>query len=81
MSEKYPDDLGGLWIGPGGDYMTGTIGGVKVFVSKNTRATAENRQPHWHVKKSKPKADAPRQTGGAEAQFARGPVTDEDVPF
>ena len=80
MSEKYPDDLGGLWIGPGGDYMTGTIGGVKVFVSKNTRATAENRQPHWHVKKSKPKD---KQTGGnAEAQFARGPVTqDEMEPF
>ena len=85
MSEKDPNDLGGLWekTSAKGIWMSGTINGQAVVVFKNDRKLAGSNQPDWRVLKPKPKADAPRQTGGnAEAQFARGPVTDDEIePF
>lgn len=57
--ERDPDDLGGLWFKTGtrGDYMTGTIAGQKVVCFFNEKATEENRQPTWRVKRSRPRED------------------------
>ena len=53
-----PNELGALWMKTGakGDYMTGTISGVKVVVFANKNKT-ESRHPDWRVLKSveKPK--------------------------
>ena len=56
-----PDELGALWIKEGqrGDYMTGTINGVKVVVFKNDRKAEGSNQPDWRVMKSKPKSERP----------------------
>ena len=71
--EKSPDELGALWLRSGGkgDYMTGTIDGVKVFC---TPTKSDNpKAPTWRVMKSKPKIDQPLDQ--------RAPLTDDDVPF
>jgi uncharacterized protein (DUF736 family) len=56
MSERNPDELGALWLKSSarGEFMTGTINGVKVVCFKNDRKTSEN-QPDWRVLKSKPR--------------------------
>ena len=71
MSEQKKDEeLGALWAkrGPKGEYMTGTIGGQKVVVFKNTRAENNEKAPTWRVYKSKPR----------EAAAA---VSSDDVPW
>ena len=56
MSERDPNELGALWMKESakGEYMTGTINGVKVVCFKNTRKTSDN-QPDWRVLKSQPR--------------------------
>ena len=58
--EKNPDELGSLWsqTGAKGEYLTGTIDGVKVVCFRNDRATPENKQPAWRVLRSKPREGA-----------------------
>ena len=71
--EKNPDELGALWLQSGGkgEYMTGTINGVKVFC---TPTKSDNpKAPTWRVMKSKPKMEQPLDQ--------RAPLTDDDVPF
>lgn len=55
-----PDEIGALWqkTSARGDYMAGTVNGVKVVVFKNTRKSSE-KHPDWRVLKSKPKGDKP----------------------
>ena len=55
-SERDPNELGALWVKTGrrGDYMTGTINGVKVVVFKNDRKTSD-KQPDWRVLKLEPR--------------------------
>lgn len=59
--EKNPDEIGALWMkhGAKGEYMTGTIDGVKVVVFPNTRR-GNDKAPDWRVLKSKPREDAPK---------------------
>jgi len=61
MSEyvKNPDELGALWVKQGvrGEYMTGTIGGVKVVVFRADKKS--DKSPDWRVLKSKPKDMTP----------------------
>ena len=75
--EKNPDELGALWLKTGakGDYMTGEIGGVKVFC---TPTKSENpKAPAWRVMKSKPREEA-----AIDQRVPSGePMTDQDVPF
>lgn len=54
--ERDPSELGALWLKESarGDYMTGTINGVKVVCFRNDRKSADN-QPDWRVLKSKPR--------------------------
>lgn len=54
--EKDPNEIGALWVKSGrkGDYMTGTIGGVKVVLFKNSRKNSD-KSPDWRVLKSVPK--------------------------
>lgn len=75
MDEKYPDDLGALWLehGPRGDYMTGTVSGVKVVCWPVENKTG--KQPDWRVKRSKPRADT------STDPAPPGPVTDDQIPF
>lgn len=71
--EKNPDELGALWLRSGGkgNYMTGTIDGVKVFC---TPTKSDNpKAPTWRVMKSKPKIEQPLDQ--------RAQLTDDDVPF
>jgi hypothetical protein len=74
--EKDPDDLGALWskTGARGDYMTGTVSGVKVVCFHNDRWTEGGNMPKWRVLKSKPRAD--RDDGPPPE-----PVTDDSIPF
>lgn len=55
MSEKNDDEIGALWLKSGrkGEYLTGTVNGVKVvcFPSK----TDNPKAPQWRVLKSKPR--------------------------
>lgn len=55
-----PNELGALWIKSGakGEYMTGTISGVKVVVFKNTNKR-EDKHPDWRVLKSQPREAKP----------------------
>ena len=74
MNDKYPDDMGGLWIETGakGEYMTGTINGVKVVCFRNDQKTG--KQPDWRVKRSKPREEGPRPA-------AQSSISDESIPF
>lgn len=72
MADKNPDELGALWVKSGskGDYMTGTINGVRVVCF---RTGDTEQRPQWRVLKSKPRepvtpADAPV-------------IDDSDIPF
>lgn len=51
-----PDEIGALWLKKGkkGQYMTGTISGVKVVLFPNDNKTSD-KQPDWRVMKSKPR--------------------------
>lgn len=72
--EKNPDELGALWLKSGakGEYMTGEIGGVKVFC---TPTKSDNpKAPAWRVMKSKPREQGDR--AGDNQQ-----MNDQDVPF
>lgn len=53
---KKEDEIGALWVKTSarGDYLTGTINGVKVVVFANTYKTTE-KQPDWRVYKSTPR--------------------------
>jgi hypothetical protein len=64
-----PDELGALWMrhGSKGEYMTGTIGGVKVVVFPNDRKGNE-KAPDWRVLKSKPREDAPVKPFAVDAE-------------
>ena len=50
------NELGALWLkrGAKGEYMTGTISGVKVVLFPNTNKT-NDKQPDWRVMKSEPR--------------------------
>jgi len=98
MSERNPQDRGALWgpkTGGKGSYFTGTLqftpseieelraagGKLKVFVPQNDRKKLD-AEPDYRILKSTPKADTRTTGGNAEAQFARGPVTDDEIePF
>lgn len=51
-----PNELGALWIkhSAKGEYMTGTINGVKVVVFRNNNKR-EEKHPDWRVLKSQPR--------------------------
>lgn len=51
-----PNELGALWIKQSakGEYMTGSINGIKVVVFRNNNKRDE-RHPDWRVLKSQPK--------------------------
>ena len=61
-----PNEIGALWLrhGKKGEYMTGTISGVKVALFANSNKTNE-KQPDWRVMKSVPREDRPAQTATA----------------
>jgi hypothetical protein len=79
MSEytKNPDELGALWLKRGGkgEYMTGEIGGVKVFCTPTN--STNPKAPTWRVMKSKPKDEATVNAG----PMLNAPVTDDSIPF
>jgi hypothetical protein len=78
MSEytKNPDELGALWLKRGGkgEYMTGEIGGVKVFCTPTN--STNPKAPTWRVMKSKPK-----DTDQDQRVTPPEPVTDDSIPF
>lgn len=51
------EELGALWVKTSsrGEYMTGTINGVKVVVFKNDRKGDNEKAPDWRVLKSTPR--------------------------
>jgi uncharacterized protein (DUF736 family) len=51
-----PNELGALWVKQSakGEYMTGTINGVKVVVFRNSKKS-EEKHPDWRVLKSQPR--------------------------
>lgn len=57
--EPDPNELGALWVKSGakGDYMTGTINGVKVVCFPNTRKSSD-KAPDWRVMKSIPRGES-----------------------
>lgn len=70
--EKDPNELGALWLksGPKGEYMTGTIAGVKVVVFRNGKKNSD-KSPDWRVLKSVPKDTTP----------VRSEADDTDISF
>ena len=64
--EQDQNEIGALWMksGPRGDYMTGTINGVRVVVFKNGNKRGE-KSPDWRVLKSTSKAQAQPDDEGA----------------
>jgi len=56
---KNPDELGALWVKQGarGEYMTGTIDGVKVVVFRADKKS--DKSPDWRVLRSKPRDITP----------------------
>lgn len=50
------NELGALWIkhSARGEYMTGTVQGIKVVVFKNERKTSD-KAPDWRILKSTPR--------------------------
>lgn len=77
--EKNPDELGALWLKTGsrGEYMTGTINGVKVVCFA---AKPSEKGPAWRVLKSKPREEALPHERAAWSS-GQPPVTSDDVPF
>jgi hypothetical protein len=75
--EKNPDELGALWLKSGakGEYMTGTIDGVKVICFPVPKSG--DRAPAWRVLKSKPREGQPE----PDRRHGIAPITDADVPF
>lgn len=53
-----PNELGALWVKQSakGEYMTGTINGVKVVVFRNNNKR-EEKHPDWRVMKSVPREE------------------------
>jgi hypothetical protein len=78
MSEPNTDELGALWVKTGskGDYMTGTVNGVKVVCFRNTRAHDNPKAPQWRVMKSRPQGE-----NATPARESAAPVTDDSIPF
>ncbi len=76
---KDPNELGALWqeTGARGEYMTGTINGVKVICFKNDKKKPGSKAPDWRVLKSTPKAEA----APVAHPPARTPITDDEIPF
>lgn len=73
-----PNELGALWVkhSAKGEYMTGTINGVKVVVFRNNNKR-EDRHPDWRVLKSQP-----REAQGAAQDFPPvGPTDADDIGF
>lgn len=66
------DELGALWVNTGakGEYLSGTIQGVRVVCFKNDKKVAGDTLPTWRVLKAKapgePRRDAPSMTSGFE---------------
>jgi uncharacterized protein (DUF736 family) len=56
MSTNDPNEIGALWLKESqrGEYMTGTINGVRVVCFRNDRKSSE-KQPDWRVLKSQPR--------------------------
>lgn len=80
--EKDPDEIGALWVKDGrkGEYMTGTINGVKVVCFKNDRWKAGGNLPMWRVLKSKPRESGNDGGNTNEVGFVTTP-SDDGVPF
>jgi hypothetical protein len=76
MSEfqKDENELGALWISVGakGEYLSGTIDGVRVVCFKNDKKTPDSKQPDWRVLRAK----APDEDRGPRRE-----LTDEEAPF
>ncbi len=71
------DDRGALWARKtkaGQTYFTGVVNDERVVCWFNTKATPENRQPTFWVKKDKPRDEAQGQ-GSAPADI------DDSIPF
>lgn len=70
--EQDPNELGALWLkdGRNGEYMTGTINGVKVVCFLNKKWVEGGNLPKWRVMKSVPKGESAPQ-----------PISAADVPF
>lgn len=70
-----PSELGALWIQTSarGDYMTGTVNGVKVVCFHNDKKTPGSKAPDWRVLKSKPRE--------GQSGPRREPILDDDISF
>ena len=57
--QQDPNEIGALWSKTGGkgEYMTGTINGVKVVCFRQQKRS--DKSPDWKVLKSKPREQAP----------------------
>ena len=75
--------LCGLWKNSSekGDYLSGTLGGARVVVFKNTYKK-EPKHPDYqmYVSKRKKRGDADGQSSEAPAP-QQAPIPQEDVPF
>lgn len=62
---RNPDELGALWVNTSakGDYLSGTIGGVRVVCFKNDKKVPGSSQPDYRVLKAKARDEdtGPRQ--------------------
>ena len=79
MTERNPDDIGALWCHDGrrGEYMTGTINGLKVVVFANRDKQPGDNKPDWCVLKPRPRTERPAAIPAHNA----GLVDVEDIPF
>jgi hypothetical protein len=74
LPEPKAEELGALWVNTGakGEYLTGTIGGVRVVCFRNDKKTPGDKLPTWRVLKAK----APDEDRGPRRE-----LTDEEAPF
>ena len=79
MSEptRKADELGALWIESGakGEYLSGTINGVRVVCFRNDTKTPGSKQPDWRVKRAQARDE---DTGPRESVQL---LEDEEPPF
>ena len=87
MDTKKPVDdnqIGSLWVKTGakGEWLSGNVLGQNVVVFRNSRKPEGSNQPDFRILKARPKPDATATRAKyAEAQAARGPVTDDEIQF
>lgn len=76
------DELGALWISTSakGEYLSGTIGGVRVVCFKNEKKAPGSSQPDWRVLKAKARDE---DTGPREVVDVVADARDDEdsIPF